>query len=86
MHGVGYGNTNINPNNVIFTIKDTKLFFLVVNLLRRTIKTCQNFWAKTLKDHFTGMNIKQKVRVKICQMNIDIYSSQIFSEVIDYLF
>ena len=29
LHAVDNGNTNVNPNNVIFTIKDTKLFFLL---------------------------------------------------------
>ena len=28
---------------------------------------------KDLKDQFIGMNIKQKVRIKICQMNLDIF-------------
>ena len=32
------------------------------------------------------MNIKQKVRIKIQQMNIDILSNQILLKLIDYLF
>ena len=61
-------------NNVIFTIKDTKS------------KNYQNFLAKDLKDQFIGMNIKQKVRIKIQKVSLDIFSNQIFLESIDYLF
>ena len=32
MSGAGNDNTNANPNNIIFTIKDTKLYVLVVTL------------------------------------------------------
>ena len=32
------------------------------------------------------MDIKQKVRIKIQQINIDIFSNQILLELIDYLF
>ena len=39
-----------------------------------------------LKDQFNGINIKQKVRIKILQMNIDIFSNQILVELMDYLF
>ena len=39
-----------------------------------------------LKDQFNGINIKQKVRIKILQMNIDIFSNQILLELMDYLF
>ena len=36
------------------------------------MKNYQNFLAKDFKDHFIRMNIKQKVRTKVGQMNIDI--------------
>ena len=42
--------------------------------------------AKNLKDQFIGMSIKQKVRIKIQQMNIDIFSNQTLLQSIDYLF
>ena len=32
------------------------------------------------------MNIKQKVRIKILKMNINIFSNQILLKLIDYLF
>ena len=42
-----------------------------------TLKNYQNFLVKDLKDQFIGVNIKQKVRIKIQEMNIDIFWSQI---------
>ena len=50
------------------------------------MKKYQNFIATDLKYQFSGMNIKQKVRTKIRQMNIHIFSNQILLESIDYLF
>ena len=44
---------------------------------QKTIENYQNFLAKNLKNKFIGMNIKQKVRLKIQQLNIDIFSNQI---------
>ena len=40
---------------------------------QKTIKNYLNFLAKDLKDQCIGMNIKQRVRIKIWQMNIDIF-------------
>ena len=40
-------------------------------------KIIKNFLEKNLKDQFFGMNIKQKARIKIRQINIDIFSNQI---------
>ena len=61
-------NDNDNASNSVFTIKDTKC------------SSCNNFRSKRqskfirtsekLKDQFIGMNIKQKVRRKICQIEI----------------
>ena len=53
---------------------------------QETIKNYYNFLAKDLKDQFTGMNIKQKVRIKMRQMNINIFSNQILLESTNYLF
>ena len=73
MSAAGNDNTNANPNNFIFTIKDTKLYVPVVLYHQETIKNYQNVLVKDSKDQFIGMNIKQKVRMKIQQMNIDIF-------------
>ena len=71
----GNDNTDVNSNNIIFTIKDTKLYI--------PAKDNQNFLVKDLKCKFIGMNMKQKLRIKIRQMNIDISSNQILLELID---
>ena len=39
---------------------------------QKIIKNYQNLLVKDLKDQFIGINIKQKVRIKIQQMNIHI--------------
>ena len=51
-----------------------------------TIKNYQNVLVKDLKDQFIRMNIKPKVRIKIRQMNIGIFSNQFLLKSIDYLF
>ena len=71
----GVDNTNKNPNN-IFTMKD-KFYAPTV------IKNYQNILAKDLKYQFVGMNIKQKLRIKIKQINIDIFLNQTIWELTD---
>ena len=56
--------------------------FLLSLYLQKTIKNCQNVLAKDLKDKFIGMNIKQKVRTLIQQMNVDIFLNQILFEIL----
>ena len=51
-------NVNSNPNNFIFTKKDTKLFIPVVTLSARHNKKYQSFLGKDLKDQIVVMNIK----------------------------
>ena len=60
---------NNNANKIIFTIKDTKLYVPVVTLSAKNNQ-------KLSKDHFIGMNIKQKLWMKEGQMNLDIFSNQ----------
>ena len=40
---------------------------------QKTIKNYQNFLTKSFTDQCIGVNIKQKVRIKIRQMSIDIF-------------
>ena len=84
------GVNNRASNNIIFTIKDTRLYIPVVTYQQKTIKNYQNYLAKDLKDQFIGMNIKQKVIMKIRQTNLDffdkIFSNKILLESIDCLF
>ena len=54
-------------------MKDAKLYVLVVTLsAKNSQKLLENVLAKYLKNQLIGMNIKQKVRIKIQQKNIDI--------------
>ena len=54
-------------------MKDAKLYVLVVTVsAKNSQKLLENVLAKYLKDQPIGMNIKQKVRIKIQQKNIDI--------------
>ena len=39
-----------------------------------------------MKDQYIEMNIKQKMRIKIQQMNVDIFLKQTLLELTDYLF
>ena len=82
----GNDNADGNIDNVVFTIKDTKSYVSIVTLLVRDNKNYQKILAKDLKDQFIGMNIKQKVRIKIQQINIDILSNQMLLELIHCLF
>ena len=70
-------NEDANANNITFTIKNTKFYVPVVTRgnQQETIKNNQKFLAKDLKDQFIGISIKQKVRIKIQQMNLDIFSN-----------
>ena len=81
--GVDNVNGNDSDNNITFTIKDTKLYVPVVTLSRRDN---QNLLAKDLKDQFIEMNIKQKLRIKMRQINLDFFSNQILLELKDFLF
>ena len=71
----GTDNTNGNndDNNITFTIKDAQLYTPVVPLSVKKIKNYKHFLVKDLKDQFIGMNIKQKVIIKIQQTNLDLF-------------
>ena len=62
------------------------MLILTIFYQQERTKNYQNFLLNDLKDQFIGMNIKQKLRIKIRQMNIDIFSNQTLLELIDYLF
>ena len=75
MNQVGTDNIdNTNSNNIIFTITDTKLYVPVVTLSARDNQKFLKRLSKGLKDQFIGMDIKQKERIKIQQMNIDTFN------------
>ena len=57
-------NEDDHNNNAIFTVKDTKVYAPVVTLSVINQKL-SDFLVKELKEQFLGMNIKQKVRLKL---------------------
>ena len=68
------------------------LILIILSLLAKTslyqpkiIKNYQKFLAKGLNDWCIGLNIKQKVRVKVQQTSTEILLNQILSELIDCL-
>ena len=69
-------NTNGNHRRIILNVKDTKLYVPVVTLSAKDNQNYQNFLTKNLKDQIIGVNIKQKVRIKLQQISIDILSIQ----------
>ena len=79
MFANGHDNVNDNRNNITFSVKETKLYVSVVPLSAKDVP------HYLLKDQFVEVNTKQKVRIKIQQMNIDIFSKQTLLELIDYL-
>ena len=71
----GVENTNADPNNFIFAIKDIKFYIPVIILSAKDNQNISNFLPKDLKDQFIGMNVKQKKRIKIQQLSTDIFSN-----------
>ena len=69
----GADNNDANSNNIFFTMKDTKLYDLVVTLLA---KVNQNL-SKTLSNIFKKLVYSNEFKVKIRQTNINIFSNQI---------
>ena len=73
MAGTANVNGNYDENNIIFTIKDTILYVPAVTLSARDNQKLSKL----------GMIIKQNVRIKIQEMDIDIFSNQ---TLLEYLF
>ena len=65
MSAAGADNANANSINIIFTIKDVELYVLVVPLSAKDNQKLSQLLSEGLKNQFIGMNIKQKVIVKI---------------------
>ena len=80
-----HGNNDDNNINIIFTIKDTKLYFRVVTVSARDNQKLSKLLSNDLKNQFLGKNIKQNVIIKIQQMNLDNFSNQVLLELIEYL-
>ena len=61
----GNDNTNSDPNNIIFTIKDTKLYVPVVTLSAIYNQKLSILLRRGFERSIYRMNIKQRVRIKI---------------------
>ena len=85
LSATGAANTNADPNNITFTIKDTKLFVLVVTLSAKENQKLSIVLSKGFKRSVYCNECKTKNENKNAAMNIDILSNQILLELIDYL-
>ena len=80
-------NVNDSANNIIFTIKETKLYVPVVTLSARDNQKLSKLLSKRFKRSVYWNEYKRKSeKKKIPQTNIDIFWNQILLESIDYLF
>ena len=59
LSAAGNYNTNVNLNNIIFTIRDIKWYAPLVTLSARDNQKLWKLLAKDLKDQFIGMNMKK---------------------------
>ena len=60
----GADSVNANSNNIIFTIKDTKVYVPVVKLSAKDNQKLTKPVSKDFIDHCIWMNIKQKMKTK----------------------
>ena len=79
MSTAGAANANANSNNIVFTIKDTKLFVPVVTLSIKNQKLSKRL-SKGLERSVYWNEFKTKSENKIRQRNIDVFSNQILFE------
>ena len=79
-------NDNNSANNIIFTIKDTKLYVPVVTLSAKENQKLSKLFNKGFERSVYWNEYKTKNENKIRQMNITIFLKQILLELIDYLF
>ena len=75
---LGIANNNDGDGNdyTIWSIIDTKLNVPVATLSAKATESDQNFLPKDLKDQCIEMNIKEKGKIKIQQIIIDIFSNR----------
>ena len=78
-------NGNNDDNNIIFTIKDTKLYVPVVTLLARDNHNLLKLLSKGFEGSVYWKEYKTKTDKKLQQTNLDIFLNQILLESIDYL-
>ena len=76
--GTDNANGNNDDNNIIFTIKDTKLYVPVVTLSARVNQKLIKLLSKGFERSVYWNEYKTKSGTKIQQMNIDIFSKSNF--------
>ena len=81
----GADNVNANSNNIILTMKDTKLYISAVTLSARNNEKLSDLLNKEFEKSVYLNEFKTKVRIKIRHINVDIFLNQILFESIDYL-
>ena len=63
---------------VFLILKLQNDIFLLSLYQQKIIKSCKKLLTKDLKGHFICMNMKQKVRIKIQQINTDVFLNRTF--------
>ena len=81
----GNDNTNPNPNNIVFTIKDTKLYVSLALLPAKDNKKLSKLLNIGMERLAYWNENKTKTEKKIQQMSMGVFSSHILSESTDYL-
>ena len=71
----GSKNDNANLNNIIFTIKATKLYVPVVTLSAKNNQKLSKLVSKGFERSVYWNDIKQNVRIKTQQTSIDIFQN-----------
>ena len=85
MYATVNDNTNGNLDNIVYTIKDTNSCVTIVTLSARDNQNLSKR-PSTGFERSVYWNEHKKMRIKVRQMNIDIFSNQTLLESIDYLF
>ena len=86
LSAAGNNNANSNEDNIIFTIKDTKLYVPAVTLSVRDNQELTKLFSKEFEKSVYWKEYKTKTESKNKQMSIDIFSNQILLGLIDCLF
>ena len=73
---LGTENPNANAKNIFLLSKIQNYLFLSSLYQQNATKNYQHFLAKGLKNQFAEMSIKQKLRIKIRQMSVNILLNQ----------
>ena len=67
---------NANSDNTVFNIKDTKFYVPVVTLSAKDYQKLSKLLSKGFeRSVYWNENKKQKMRIKIQQMNVDVFSN-----------